>query len=175
MSTKNLVIYHYFEKDASYRDNLLHFLVFGVLPQLEYIFVISGAYSVQLPELPNVRYLFTEPKKSDFGGYAQLINEGLNVGPYDNIFFINSSVRGPFISPFCHLPWHEAFIDQMQDDVGMVGTSICSLKEDFRHSINYQARYGGNSPYSHVQTMAYMLRKEVFAQLIADGFYNSWY
>ena len=169
---KNLVVYHYYEKDASYRDSLLHFLVFGVLPQLDYIFVISGAYSVQLPELPNVRYLFTEPKKSDFGGYAQLINEGLNVDLYDNIFFINSSVRGPFVPPFCHLPWHEAFLDQMQDDVGMVGTSICSLKEDFRHSINYQARYGGNSPYSHVQTMAYALRRKVLSQLIAEGFYQ---
>jgi len=172
MSTKNLVIYHYFEKDASYRDNLLHFLVFGVLPQLDYIFVISGAHSVQLPELPNVRYLFTEPKKSDFGGYAQLINEGLNVDPYDNIFFINSSVRGPFVPPYYHQPWYEAFLDQMQDDVGMVGTSICSLKEDFRHSINYQARYGGNSPYSHIQTMAYALRREVLSQLIADSFYQ---
>jgi hypothetical protein len=172
MSTKNLVIYHYFEKDASYRDNLLHFLLFGVLPELDYIFVMSGAHSVQLPELPNVRYLFTEPKKSDFGGYAQLINEGLNVDPYDNIFFINSSVRGPFVPPYCHQPWYEAFLEQMQSDVGMVGISICTLKEDFRHSINYQARYGGIPPYSHVQTMAYVLRKEVLTQLIADGFYQ---
>jgi hypothetical protein len=60
----------------------------------------------------------------------------------------------------------------MQDDVGMVGTSICSLKEDFRHSINYQARYGGHPPYSHVQTMAYVLRREVLTQMIADGFYQ---
>lgn len=172
MISNNLVIYHYFEKDTSYRDNLLHFLVFGVLPHLDYIFVISGAHSVQLPELPNVQYLFTEPKKSDFGGYAQLINEGLNVDPYDNIFFINSSVRGPFIPSYCHQPWCEAFLEQMHGDVGMVGTSICSLKEDFRHSINYQARYGGVPPYSHVQTMAYALRREVLSRLIADGFYQ---
>jgi hypothetical protein len=172
MSTKNLVIYHYFEKDASYRDNLLHFLLFGVLPELDYIFVMSGNHSVQLPELPNVRYLFTEPKKSDFGGYAQLINEGLNVDPYDNIFFINASVRGPFIPPYHQDTWYEAFLEQMQGDVGMVGMSICSLKEDFRHSINYQSRYGGHPPYSHIQTMAYVLRREVLTQLILDGFYR---
>jgi hypothetical protein len=171
MSTKNLVIYHYFEKDASYRDNLLHFLLFGVLPELDYIFVISGNHSVQLPELPNVRYLFTAPKKSDFGGYAHLINEGLTLDSYDNIFFINSSVRGPFIPPYHQQAWYEAFLEQMQGDVGMVGISICTLKEDFRHSINYQARYDGHPPYSHVQTMAYILRKEVLAQLILDGFY----
>jgi hypothetical protein len=172
MSTKNLVIYHYFEKDASYRDNLLHFLLFGVLPELDYIFVMSGNHSVQLPELPNVRYLFTAPKKSDFGGYAQLINEGLNLDSYANIFFINSSVRGPYIPPYHQQAWYEAFLEQMQGDVGMVGISICILKEDFRHSINYQARYGSQPPYSHVQTMAYVLRKEVIAQLIAAGFYR---
>lgn len=172
MSTKNLVIYHYFEKDASYRDNFLHFLLFGVLPELDYIFVMSGNYSVQLPELPNVRYCFTVPKKSDFGGYAQLINESLNLDSYANIIFINSSVRGPFIPPYHSQPWFESFLEQMHDDVGMVGISICSLKEDFRHSINYQARYGGHPPYSHVQTMAYVLRKEVLAKLVAEGFYG---
>jgi hypothetical protein len=172
MSTKNLVIYHYFEKNASYRDNLLHFLLFGVLPELDYIFVMSGNHSVQLPELPNVRYCFTAPKKSDFGGYAQLINEDLNLDSYANVLFINSSVRGPFIPPYHQQDWYAAFLEQMQGDVGMVGISICTLKEDFRHSINYQARYGGNPPYSHVQTMAYVLRKEVLTQLIADGFYR---
>lgn len=172
MSNKNLVIYHYFEKDASYRDNLLHFFLFGVLPELDYIFVISGNHSVQLAELPNVRYLFTPPKKSDFGGYAQLINEGLNLDSYANIFFINSSVRGPFIPPYHQQAWYKAFLEQMQDDVGMVGISICILKEDFRHSINYQARYGSQPPYSHVQTMAYVLCKEVLTQLIADDFYR---
>lgn len=172
MGNKNVVIYHYFEKDASYRDNFLHFLAFGVMPQLDYTFVISGNYTVDLPDLPNVRYFFTQAKNSDFGGYAQLINEGLSVDPYDNIFFINSSVRGPFVPPYCQQPWYEAFLRQMQGDVGMVGTSICTLKEDFRHSINYQARYGSHPPYSHVQTMAYVLSREVLTQLIADGFYN---
>lgn len=172
MPNLNLVIYHYFEKDASYRDNFLHFLTFGVLSELDYLFVISGSYTVDLPKLPNVQYLYTQPKKSDFGGYAQLINDGLNLEPYQNIFFINSSVRGPFIPPYHHQPWYESFLNLMQGDVGMVGTSICTLKTDFRHSIDYQLRFGGTPPYSHVQTMVYVLRREVLAQLIADGFYQ---
>ena len=171
MANPNLVIYHYFEKDASYRDNFLHFLAFGVLANLDYIFVISGSYTVDLPKLPNVQYLYTQPKKSDFGGYAQLINDGLNLEPYQNIFFINSSVRGPFIPSYHHQPWYESFLNLMQGDVGIVGTSICTLKTDFRHSSNYQSRFGGTPPYSHVQTMVYVLRREVLAQLIADGFY----
>lgn len=172
MGTKNLLVYHFFEKDASYRDNFLHFLVFGVVPDLDYVFVISGNYSVDLPDLPNVRYFFTGPKRSDFGGYAQLINEGLDLSSYDHIFFINSSVRGPFVPPHHTQPWFESFVEQFHGDVGLVGSSICTLQEDFRHSINYQARYGGNPPYSHVQTMAYVLRKEALAKLIAEGFYR---
>jgi len=172
MANQNLVIYHYFEKDASYRNNFLHFLSFGVLTQLDYIFVISGNYTVDLPKLPNVHYVCTQPKKSDFGGYAQLINDGLNIKHYQNIFFINSSVRGPFIPSYHQQPWYEGFLNLMQGDVGIVGTSICTLRSDFRHSINYQSRFGGTPPYSHVQTMVYVLRREVLSQLIADGFYQ---
>lgn len=172
MANSNLVIYHYFERDASYRDNLLHFLVFGVLDQLDYIFIISGNHTVDLPDLPNVRYFFADPKKSDFGGYAQLIKSGWDLAPYENFFFINSSVRGPFMPPYWCQPWYMSFLAQMHDDVGIVGTSICTLSADFRHSTNYQLRYGGNPPYSHVQTMAYVLRKEVLNKLIDSGFYR---
>jgi len=173
MANLNLVIYHYFEKNASYRDNLLHFLAFGILAHLDYIFVVSGIHTLDLPELPNVRYHFTGSKKSDFGGYAQLINEGLSLDTYNNIFFINSSVRGPFMPSYFHQPWCDVFLEQMHCDVGIVGTSICTLKDSFRHSINYQSRFGGAPPYSHVQTMAYVLRKEVLAKVIADSFYQA--
>jgi hypothetical protein len=172
MPSPNLVIYHYFEKDASYRDNFLHFLVFGVETETDYLVVISGDYSLDLPILPNVRYLFTPPKKSDFGGYAHVINTGLDLGSYEHIFFINSSVRGPFLPPYSGRSWTHLFLEQMQEDVGMVGTSICTIKADFRHSLNYQARYGGTPPYSHVQTMAYALRRPVLEKLIEQGFYE---
>jgi hypothetical protein len=172
MAPKNLVLYHYFEKDQSYRDNLLHFLAFGLDPSCDYVFIISGPYSIKLPALPNVRYVFTEVKRSDFGGYAQLINEGMDLSAYTHIFFINSSVRGPFIPSYCHQSWCEDFLEQMHEDVGIVGSSICTLDEDFRHSIAYQNRFGGQSPYSHVQTMAYVLPKAVLEKLIADGFYQ---
>lgn len=172
MTKQNLVIYHYFEKDASYRDNLAHFLLFGVQEENDYVIIVSGAHSVELPTLPNVRYVFTGPMRSDFGGYAQLLNEGLSISPYDFIFFINSSVRGPFVPPYTQQSWTQILLTQMAPDVGMVGSSICTLKEDFRHSITYQARFGGTPPYSHVQTMAYVMRRPILEKIIADGFYQ---
>jgi hypothetical protein len=171
MQSKSLVVYHYFEKDESYRDNFLHFLLFGWDQELDLVIVISGPYAVDLPKMDNVQYVFTEPKKSDFGGYAELINKNFDFGVYAFIFFINSSVRGPFVLSFEKQKWYKIFLDQMQPQVGMVGTSICTMKSDFRHSKNYQERYGGQPPYSHVQTMAYVLRGQVFKKIMAQGFY----
>jgi hypothetical protein len=172
MPAKNLVIYHYFEKDASYRDNFLHFLTFGIDPSHDYLVVVSGTCSVDLPQLSNVRYVMTEAKRSDFGGYAQVINDGLDTAAYEAVVFINSSVRGPFVPPYQTQSWLALFLAPLVGDVGMVGVSICTLREDFRHSTQYQARFGGQPPYSHVQTMAYALRTKVLDQLISDGFYQ---
>ena len=172
MAKSNLVIYHYFEKDASYRDNFLHFLSFGFQEENDYIFIISGQYSVELPQFSNIQYVFTEPKRSDFGGYAQFINSGFDFQSYEFIFFINSSVRGPYLPAYTQQSWTQVFLNQMGSDIGMVGTSICTLKENFRHSINYQERFGGVPPYSHVQTMAYVLRRSVLEKLIETGFYQ---
>ena len=172
MYEKILVVYQYFEKDASYRYNFLHFLVFGLSPEHDYIVVVSGAYSVDLPQLSNVRYVVTEAKKSDFGGYAQVINAGLDTALYGAVVFINSSVRGPFMPAYQKEAWLDIFLAPLTDDVGMVGNSICMLKDNFRHSTQYQERFGGQPPYTHVQTMAYALRTKVLDQLIADGFYQ---
>ena len=60
----------------------------------------------------------------------------------------------------------------MHRGVGMFEISICIHENGLRHSINYQARYGGNPPYSHVQSMAYALRQEVLSKLIASGLYH---
>ena len=175
MSAKILVLYHYFEKDLSYRDNLCHFLAFGIEPYADYLIIISGPHTLELPVIANVKYVFTEPKRSDFGGYAHAINDGLNIEPYEYVFFINSSVRGPFISANQKQTWLDIFLDQLRferDDVGLVGTTICTLDQNFRHSINYQKRFGGNPLFSHVQTMAYGLPNAVLKKLIASGFYQ---
>jgi len=172
MAKSHLVIYHYFEKDVSYRDNFLHFLSFGYQEANDYVFIIGGQYSVELPKFSNIQYVFTEPKRSDFGGYAEFINSGFNFQPYEFIFFINSSVRGPYMPAYAQQSWTQVFLKQMGSDVGIVGTSICTLKENFRHSVNYQERFGGVPPYSHVQTMAYVLRRSVLEKLIETGFYQ---
>jgi hypothetical protein len=76
------------------------------------------------------------------------------------------------LPPYAQQSWTQVFLNQMDSDVGMVGASICTLKSDFRHSINYQERYGSNPPYSHVQTMAYVIRRSVLEAIIKSDFYG---
>ena len=68
-----LVLYHYYEKEQSYIDNFAHFLRFGYDSSLDYLIVIAGECSVDLPSLDNVQYLFTENKNFDYGGYCSAI------------------------------------------------------------------------------------------------------
>ena len=172
MSAKTLVLYHYFEKDASYRDNLLHFLVFGYLPSLDYVIVIAGNHSLDLPQAPNLRYIFTENQNSDYGGYAHALPTIGDLRQYENIFFINSSVRGPYQLATDHRPWMQIYLALLQPDVGLVGSSICILRADFRHSLNYQEKFGGMPPFSHVQTASFAMSSSTLIYLLAKGFFD---
>ena len=71
---KILVLYHYFEKDQSYIDNFSHFFCFGYKPYLNYVVVVAGSYTVDLPKASNIEYLFTISENFDYGGYATAIN-----------------------------------------------------------------------------------------------------
>ena len=57
MANDILVIYHYFERDGMYRDNLKYFLHHGILPSFDYVVCINGGCSLELPLLSNVAYL----------------------------------------------------------------------------------------------------------------------
>ena len=67
MATGTAVIYHYFEKDSMYRDNLTYFLSTAIHAQADYYIIISGKCSLTLPHFDNVKYIYTENINNDFG------------------------------------------------------------------------------------------------------------
>jgi hypothetical protein len=105
-----LVLYHYYEKDQSYIDNFAHFLRFGYDLNLNYLIVIAGGCSLDLPTLDNVQYFFSENKNFDYGGYCSAIQTLDLWQRYDFYLFINSSVRGPFLPAYCNQEWTKLFI-----------------------------------------------------------------
>lgn len=145
-----LLVYHYFEKNSGYKDNLMHYLRFGYDPGADNIIVISGGHSAELPDLKSV---------SDIDGY-------------DAFVFVNSSVRGPYIPPYSAVPWHRHLTDLFADDVGLVGSSINILGDDTFEARHYRETYGGDGPHAHVQTMAYAMPAKTMRYLLAQGFYD---
>lgn len=168
----SLVNYHFFEKDLSYINNLAHFLVFGYAEDCDHLIVVAGEHTVDLPERENIRYLFTENINNDFGGYCAAIDAlGESVLAYEFVYFVNSSVRGPFLPAYVEKDWKEIFRAKLTGDVGLVGSTINILAPVSRYTQHYKAKYGGNEPFSHVQTMAYVMPRQSLAHLRDAGFY----
>lgn len=170
---KSLVIYHYYEKDSSYRDNFLHFLTFGYSGECDYIVVIAGQHTLDLPSAENILYVFTENLGNDFGGYCHVINSVIDVNKYEFFFFINSSVRGPFLTARDKKFWIEYFIEQLEPDVGIVGSTINILPLSSPCAISYSEKYGEIKNCSHVQSTSYLLPKKTLLHLIDKRFFSS--
>ena len=94
--SSTVVVYHYFERDAIYRNNLIYFLSVGILESVDYFIMISGECTVDLPNRKNVTYVRIENWNNDFGGYINFFKIASS-DKYEFFIFINSSVRGPFL------------------------------------------------------------------------------
>lgn len=163
------VIYHYYELNLTYKDNLIYFLSVGILKELSYFVVISGDCSISLPEYQNVTYIYTENKNNDYGGYSVFFQK-FNY-EFDYLIFINSSMRGPFLPKYYTQSWITPFIEKLGLDTHLAGGSI-----------NYRSYYNGKnfleiedliSVGVHVQTTVYALTYEAADYLNSKGFYNN--
>lgn len=170
---QTLVTYHYYEKDSSYRDNLIHFLSFGYSKEADYIIIIAGDHTLDLPKANNISYIFTENLNNDFGGYCYVINNAIDIHQYEFFFFINSSVRGPFLTIRDKKPWTEYFIEQLEPDTGIIGSTINILPANSFCATSYVQVYGEAINYSHVQTTSYLLPKKSLLHLLKEGFYDT--
>lgn len=170
------VFYHYYEKDHSYLDNLLHFINFGIHEQADFFIIVSGGEcsDLGLEQIPNIRIVQAPNRNYDYGGYSYVLRRFVDVLDYDYFFFVNSSVRGPFIPPYLlhERPWFEYFIDKFGDDVGLVGGSINILKKESRHSRNYSHYYGEASSLAHVQSSVFTLSQQALQYLLERGFFD---
>lgn len=171
MSRSTAVIFHYFERDLIYKNNLIYFLSVGILESVDYFIVISGECTVELPERKNVIFIKTENWNNDFGGYIKFFQE-VSVDRYDFFIFINSSVRGPFLPSYADFPWVHAFTDRLRGDVHLVGASINILPESATHTRRFSAIYGYAPPYVHAQTTVYALSATAVRYLNTIGFYD---
>uniref|UniRef100_A0A061S9I6 Glycosyl transferase family 1 domain-containing protein n=1 Tax=Tetraselmis sp. GSL018 TaxID=582737 RepID=A0A061S9I6_9CHLO len=146
---KTLVVYVYWEKDEIYKENLEFFLRHGVkeTQTVDYLFVVNGHHTVVFPEYYNLKVLVRKNKCFDFGSWFVGL-QTVSSHDYAFYFFINTSVRGPFLPSYfpSDMTWLDIFTGKFSETVKLVGLTI-----------NCPDGVGRRVP--HVQSMFFVLDK----------------
>jgi hypothetical protein len=161
-----LILYCYYEKNNIYKNNLDLFLKTGLHDECDYLFIINGDLSIKIPEKNNIKVLFRKNEDYDFGAYNDAFDT-FDTSKYDYYFFINTSVRGPFIPTYANIKWYQPFINLLTDDVKLVGTTINILNTDSTESNAFYNITKFTKPYTHVQTQMFVMTQECLKYLIS--------
>jgi len=162
-------IYAYYEKDERCRNNMTFFLENGILDDVDYYITINGTTTVDLKayKRENIIFIYKENRGFDFGAYSYVLS--IINKTYDYYFFINTSVKGPYLRN-ANEKWTNLFIDLFYDDnVKVVGTSINIWHPQWKHHLEI---YGSKPVYSHVQTMFFCVKRDYLTFLMKGGFFN---
>jgi hypothetical protein len=167
-----LILYHLFPSIPQYVNNFLFFFKTGYTTNFDYLVIVAGELTIDLPQAQNIRYTFTENINYDFGGYGFAINSiRENLFEYDFFFFINSSVRGPFLKDDAKF-WFEKFQIELEAGNSLVGATINILESgNLINKISSLYPYF-HIPYTHIQSTTYVVDKKAMEHLVAIGFYD---
>lgn len=80
----------------------------------------------QADGLPLVRVVVRENAGFDFCAVKKVVEYGWAARPgrYTHVVLINASVRGPFMPNYAPFTWVDAFINAIQGDIKLVGTTV---------------------------------------------------
>lgn len=129
LEKKIVILYSYFESESTRKDNLIYFLKNGYfnVPNIDYLFILNGKYTFEIPKMSNILTIERENKGWDFGAWI----DGLTAltQKYDYYIFLNDSCRGPFlINGLQGLDWIQIFCGLINDKVKLAGSTInCEL------------------------------------------------
>ncbi len=169
---RTAILYHYYEADGRYRDNLFYFL--GLTADLGHPVFIAASSPVpaEVSALPGVTIIPCPNHGYDFGGYGKVIAElGPRLDDFETFLFVNSSVRGPFLQIGQNADWTRLFTDRLQGDVALVGATACDMEIDYIYARMFQERHGKRDRLLHIQSTAYALSRAGLRQLQDVNFY----
>jgi len=163
-------LYSYYEKNELYKSNFLYFLDNGILDDVDYYIIINGICTIDIPIKNNIIIFQRENKGYDFGAYSYALKY---IKEYDYYFFINTSVKGPYLKNN-QKKWTEYFLELFNDDVKVVGTSINIFDLNKFGNYNLSKIYHKNKPFTHIQSMFFCIDKEYLNYLNKINFFNEY-
>ena len=120
--------------------------------------VISNDKNISVTVPPYVKILKRDNIGYDFGGWSDgLLSDNLYEN-YDNFIFVNSSVIGPFLPSFYKGKWTDVYIDGLQQDVKLFGSTINTCYDPLNKS--------------HVQSYIFSMDKNTLKYLIECGIFS---
>jgi hypothetical protein len=129
---KSLIIYVYIETQET-KENLHFFIKNGIIKEnnYRYVFLINNNLcSLEFPNYENVEVIYREENCGDIYTYNWFIEKKKDdyFLDYSNIYFINSSCLGPFISPYCSSNWID-ICNEMLKNYELIGP-VCEIPPD---------------------------------------------
>lgn len=164
---RNLIFYCYYEKTKECQNNLQYFIDNAIYEEYDYVFILNGGTGITITAQKNITIVKRQNIGTDFHAYAHIINAITNLNDYDNFFFVNSNVCGPFIPKYSNMKWTDAYINLLKDNVKLVGSTIIIPNTYTEKTIDFRTKYNFMLPYTYVNTDIFALNKEGF-QLMKD-------
>lgn len=167
-----MCLYAYYEKDDLYKNNFKFFLENWIIPNVDYYIIINRNCSINIHETNNIIVYKRENKGYDFGAYSFAINNIDKINKdYDYYFFMNTSVKGPYLNGN-NKDWTKVFLNLFNKDVSIVGTSINIYENNNFYKFNLKDIYNKDGPFSHVQSMFFCINKDYLDYLKSINFFN---
>lgn len=121
--------------------------------------IISNNKNINKNKYPDyVKTLYRENIGYDFGGWSDALLTCNLYEKYDNFIFVNSSVIGPFIPSYFKDKWTDVYINGLQNNVKLFGSTINTCCDPLNKSHVQSYIFSMDKP-----TLKYLINCEIFS------------
>ena len=111
-----------------YNDRVENFIKNCIFNDDDIDFIIISNDKNNIFHVPdNVKTLFRDNIGYDFGGWSDALLTNNLYENYDKFIFVNSSVSGPFIPSYYKGKWTDVYINGLQDNIKLFGSTINTM------------------------------------------------
>ena len=161
-----------------YNDRVKNFINNAIFydENIDFI-IISNNKNISFKVPDYVKCLFRDNIGYDFGGWSDALLIDNLYKKYDKFIFVNSSVIGPFLSPEYKGKWPDIYIDGLQENIKLFGSTINIMTSN--KIISYKKFYGNSinifkdpADLTHVQSYIFSMDKTTLEYLISSEIFS---
>lgn len=129
--------------------------------------IICNNLTIQ-PSIPSyAKLLRRENVGFDFGAWGEGLLENNRFQNYTHFIFLNSSVVGPFLPPYCKSRWTHVFLSGLNSETHLFGSYINATG-------NAYGTIGRVTALAHVQSFAFAMERETLDFLLSKNIFRNY-